>query len=64
MEGSFGNEKNHYLLQKSRARAEATDIAWIFFGMMSANVPSLPPAGKKQMHRLRQELHSNKSSVY
>lgn len=37
LEGSFGNEKNHYLLQKSRARTQATDICWIFFGMMTAN---------------------------
>lgn len=37
LEGSFGNEKNHYLLQKSRARTQHTDICWIFFGMMTAN---------------------------
>lgn len=37
LEGSFGNEKNHYLLQKSRARTKDTDICWIFFGMMTAN---------------------------
>ena len=37
LEGSFGNEKNHYLLQKSRARTKITDICWIFFGMMTAN---------------------------
>lgn len=38
LEGSFGNEKNHYLLQKSRARTKNTDICWIFFGMMTANI--------------------------
>ena len=38
LEGSFGNEKNHYLLQKSRARTKTTDICWIFFGMMTANI--------------------------
>ncbi|MBI4945788.1 MAG: hypothetical protein HY840_05235 [Bacteroidetes bacterium] len=38
LEGSFGNEKNHYLLQKSRARTQDTDICWIFFGMMTANI--------------------------
>lgn len=37
LEGSFGNEKNHYLLQKSRARTQHTDVCWIFFGMMTAN---------------------------
>lgn len=38
LEGSFGNEKNHYLLQKSKARTKNTDICWIFFGMMTANI--------------------------
>ncbi|HEY8733500.1 MAG TPA: transposase [Puia sp.] len=37
LEGSFGNEKNHYLLGKIKARTEATEIAWIFFGMLTAN---------------------------
>jgi hypothetical protein len=37
LEGSFGNEKNHYLLNKIKARTQATEIAWIFFGMMTAN---------------------------
>lgn len=37
LEGSFGNEKNHYLLNKVKARTEPTEIAWIFFGMLAAN---------------------------
>lgn len=37
LEGSFGNEKNHYGLDRIRARTEHTENAWIFFGMMSAN---------------------------
>ena len=37
LEGSFGNEKNHYLLQKIKAKTQPTEIAWIFFGMMTAN---------------------------
>ena len=37
LEGSFGNEKNHYLLNKVKAKTEATEIAWIFFGMLTAN---------------------------
>ena len=37
LEGSFGNEKNHYLLQKINARNKHTEICWIFFGMMTAN---------------------------
>lgn len=37
LEGSFGNEKNHYLLHKVKARTKATEITWIFFGMLTAN---------------------------
>lgn len=37
LEGAYGNEKNHYGLGKVKARNEKTEIAWIFFGMMTAN---------------------------
>jgi transposase, IS5 family len=37
LEGSFGNEKNHYLLQKVNARNEYTELCWIFFGILTAN---------------------------
>lgn len=37
LEGTYGNDKNHYGLQKVKARNEANEVAWIFFGMMSAN---------------------------
>jgi len=37
LEGSFGNEKNHYLLGKVKARAEHTETCWIFFGIHTAN---------------------------
>jgi hypothetical protein len=48
LEGSFGNEKNHYMLQKSKARTQATDIAWIFFGMMTANASIIAQRIEKQ----------------
>ena len=38
MEGSFGTEKQHYSLDKIKARTELNEILWIFFGMHSANV--------------------------
>lgn len=37
LEGSFGNEKCHYLLDKVKAKTQTTEIAWIFFGMLTAN---------------------------
>jgi hypothetical protein len=37
LEGSFGNEKNHYLLQKIPARNQGTETCWIFFGIFTSN---------------------------
>ena len=37
MEGSFGTEKEHYGLQKIKARTEKNEILWIFFGIHTAN---------------------------
>lgn len=37
LEGSFGNEKNHYLLNRIKAKNKQTETCWIFFGMMTAN---------------------------
>ena len=37
LEGSFGTEKQHYGLQKVKARTKQTEILWIFFGIHTAN---------------------------
>jgi hypothetical protein len=37
LEGSFGNEKQYYLLDKIKGRTQQTEVAWIFFGMMCSN---------------------------
>jgi len=37
LEGSFGNEKEHYHLKKIKARTKRTEILWIFFGIHTAN---------------------------
>jgi len=52
LEGSFGNEKNHYLLNKIKAKTDTTEIAWIFFGMLTANASII----SKRIHlqKLRQ----------
>jgi transposase, IS5 family len=41
LEGSFGNEKNHYLLDKISARNQETEVLWIFFDIMTANAVQL-----------------------
>lgn len=37
LEGSFGNEKEHYLLRKIKAKTKANEILWIFLGIHTAN---------------------------
>lgn len=37
MEGSFGTHKNHYSLNKIKARTQTTELLWIFFGIHTAN---------------------------
>jgi hypothetical protein len=47
MEGSFGNEKLHYGLDKIKAGTEATEKAWIFFSVLTANGMQIA----KRMHQ-------------
>src|SRR6266487_2812309 len=37
LEGSFGNEKCNYNLQKISARNQITETCWIFFGIFTSN---------------------------
>ncbi len=37
LEGSFGTEKEHYLLRKIKARNQKTELVWLFFGVYTAN---------------------------
>jgi hypothetical protein len=53
LEGSFGNEKLHYLLQKIKARTQVTEIAWIFFGMMTANASIISQRIEEKQKRQR-----------
>ena len=50
LEGSFGNEKNHYGLRKVKARTEETEIVWILFGIMTANAVKI----SKRKQKLKQ----------
>lgn len=53
LEGSFGNEKNHYLLHKIKAKTQATEIVWIFFGMMTANASIISKRIAEKQNRRR-----------
>ena len=37
MEGSFGNEKNHYHMNKIKARTQNNEKVWIFFSLLACN---------------------------
>jgi len=37
LEGSFGTDKEHFLLKKIMARTKETEILWIFFGIHTSN---------------------------
>jgi len=41
LEGSFGNEKNYFLLNKVKARTKHTETCWIFFGIHTANAKQI-----------------------
>jgi hypothetical protein len=51
LEGSFGNEKNHYLLQKVNARNAITEKCWIFFGIMTANASIITNRRQKTLQQ-------------
>ena len=48
LEGSFGNEKNHYYLQKINAGNTHTEKCRMFFGMMTANAAIITNRREKQ----------------
>lgn len=53
LEGSFGNEKNHYLLNKVKAKTQPTEITWIFFGMLTANASIISKRIEEKQRRQR-----------
>ena len=41
LEGSFGTQKEHYDLNRVKARTKLTEILYIFFGIHTAHVVQL-----------------------
>lgn len=48
LEGAFGNQKNHYGLAKVKARKQATEIIWIYFGVFTANAVYITKKREKE----------------
>lgn len=53
MEGAFGNEKNHFGLNNIKARTEQTEVLWIFFGIMTANISKISKRMLSTKHKKR-----------
>jgi IS5 family transposase len=53
LEGSFGNEKEHYLLRKIKARTPETEEVWLFFGVHTANAVLIAKRRRKQKEQSR-----------
>ena len=51
LEGSFGNEKNHFLLHRIKAMTKQTEALWIFFGIHTANALNIGRRIAAQNHR-------------
>lgn len=58
VEGSFGNEKNHYMLRKVKARTRETEIAWIFFGVHTANAVKIAKLRMSRQTLQKQQILS------
>lgn len=52
MEGSFGTEKEHYGLQRIKARTRQNEVLWIFFGVHMANAVRI---GKRMAQEKQKE---------
>lgn len=50
MEGSFGTEKEHYNLQKIKAKTELNEVLWVFFGVHTANAVRIAQKIEIQQH--------------
>ena len=49
LEGSFGNEKNHYGLKIIKARLKETEKIWILFGITTANAMKIAKRKKDKV---------------
>jgi len=54
LEGSFGTEKEHYLLHKIKAQNPKTEKAWLFFGIHTANAVKIAKRREKAKKDIRQ----------
>lgn len=56
LEGSFGNEKNHYGLTKIKAKTKETELVWLFFGVITSNVVKIATQRTQKLKAEKQKL--------
>lgn len=53
LERSFGNEKNHYQMNKIKAKTQSNEKAWIFFSLLTCNAMQI---AKKMQATAKQKI--------
>lgn len=53
LEGSFGTEKEHYLLNKNKVRSPESEQVWLFFGVHTANAVLIAKRRQKAQKQAR-----------
>ena len=56
LEGSFGNEKNHYQMNKIKARTQNNETVWIFFSLLTCNAMQIAKRIQSAEKEKRREL--------
>jgi hypothetical protein len=55
LEGSFGNEKNHYQMNKIKAKTEGNEKVWIFFSLLTCNAMQIAKRMQSAKEAKKQE---------
>lgn len=63
LEGSYGNDKNHYGLRKVKARNEATEVLYIFFGMMTANAMKVAQRKREKAQQEKRNAQQARAQI-
>jgi transposase, IS5 family len=59
LEGSFGNEKNHYQMNKIKAKTADNEKVWIFFSLLACNAMQIA----KRMQAALKEIQKEQLSI-
>lgn len=60
LEGSFGNEKNHYGLAKIKAKNKGNELVWLYFGIITSNIVKIAEQRDKNLQAEKRKPLENK----